>query len=155
MAMITSPGMSAMSAKPAAPRRCATAPQAHDHGTAANVADRLVCAFAVVADDDLLDPELGVDVDHAAQLRVQREAGHLGTARLIRGDHTISARALELLLRVFQRRARHDRDVRAQPPGRERDEDVVGVGSPRQATIERARSTRRPGSGTASLVASP
>jgi hypothetical protein len=59
---------------------------------------------------------------------MQREAGHLGAARLVRRDHAVGARALELLLGVLDCGAGDDRDVRAQLARGERREDVLGVG---------------------------
>ena len=80
------------------------------------------------ADLDLLHAVLGRDVDHAGDLRVQREARHLRAAGLVGRDDARRPGAQELGLRVLGGRARHDRDVGAQLARGQRDEDVVGVG---------------------------
>jgi hypothetical protein len=59
---------------------------------------------------------------------VQSQAGHLGAAGLVGGDHAVGARPLELLLGVLDCGAGHDRDVRSQLARGERDEHVVRVG---------------------------
>jgi hypothetical protein len=77
---------------------------------------------------DLLEPVLGVDVHRAGDVGVQRQPRHLGAGGLVRRDDPVGTGAAQLVLRLLERGAGDDRDVRAQLAGGQRDEDVLGVG---------------------------
>src|SRR5947209_5479800 len=99
-----------------------TTAQAYDHRATADVADRLAAGFAALPRDDLLEAVFDVDIDYAAELRMQRKAGHLGAARLVGGDHAARPGALELLLGVLDARPGDDCDICAQLARGQRDE---------------------------------
>ena len=93
-----------------------------------DLADRLPLPGTALGDVDLLHPVLRSDVHDAGDLRLQREARHLGPARLVGRDHPVRAGPEQLLLGVLDARPGDDRDVRAQLARGQAGEDVLRVG---------------------------